>query len=112
MDNIFATRGHENQGDTWIDHIIYWGDATQLRPIGAFNSDEAGWKVASDHWPLWTAFHAAMPTTPMPVRPQLSHKRPEIPLHDFKQLAEFQHRLDTIIRKIPMQKQKSILIIS
>ena len=101
MKGTFATRGHEHQRDAWIDHIIYWGNAAQIRPLGAFNSVEAGWKVASDYWPLWTAFQSAMPTTSMPVRPKKSHKRPEIPLDDHRQVAEFQHTLDTIIWKIP-----------
>jgi hypothetical protein len=100
---MFATRGYENQKDTWIDHILYSGEHGKIHPTGAFNSVAAEWKVASDHWPIWQAFHTSLPTTDPPTRATKATKRPEIPLTDYRQIAEFERHLDKIIKRIPYE---------
>ena len=97
----FYTHGIETQNPTWIDHILHFGSADNIDIMGAYNSQGAEWEGVSDHKPIWAHYNMAGPVTDHPVKPQKVAKRPEIPLHDPRQVDAFQRQLHDIFQRIP-----------
>ena len=98
---IFTTRGHELDEGTWIDHILHCGHIEDIEVLGAFCSQGIEWEGVTDHRPLWAVYKTALPSTPMPVRPQALQSRVELPLTDRGQVEQFQTRIRRIVAQIP-----------
>ena len=89
----FYTHGIETQNLTWIDHILQFSSADNIDIMGAYNSQVSEWEGVSDHRPIWAHYNMAGLVTDHPVKPQKVVKRPEIPLHDPRQVDAFQRPL-------------------
>ena len=92
---------------TWIDHILHIGDLEHIDIIGAFNSIDSTWEGVTDHRPLWAHYSTHPPSTEMPVRPQPTKPRVDLPLGDPRQVADFRRRLQEAVSHIPYEGDES-----
>ena len=98
----FITMGHtEWSKGTWIDHLLHAGDPTHIAVHGAFNALGADLDDVSDHKPLWASYITAPPADARVVTLPRPPKRPELPRHDQRQIAEYKSRISEVLQQLP-----------